>query len=56
MARNEKGLNEAITEIKELREDFWKNVKVPGQSNEMNPELEKAGTCSRFLRIRRIIC
>ena len=42
MARTEKGLKEAIAEIKELREDFWKNVSVPGTENEMNKELEKA--------------
>ncbi|HEX9601910.1 MAG TPA: fumarate reductase/succinate dehydrogenase flavoprotein subunit, partial [Mariniflexile sp.] len=42
MSRNEQGLKEAMVEIKALREDFWKNVKVPGSASEMNPELEKA--------------
>lgn len=51
MARNEKGLKEAMTEIKALREDFWKNVKVPGDLNEMNPELEKAGRVADFLEL-----
>jgi succinate dehydrogenase / fumarate reductase flavoprotein subunit len=51
MARNEKGLQEAIKEIKELREDFWKNVTVPGGANEMNPELEKAGRVADFLEL-----
>ena len=51
MARNEKGLKEAITEIAELRKDFWKNVKVPGGMNEMNPELEKAGRVADFLEL-----
>lgn len=51
MARNEKGLKEAMTEIKALREDFWKNVKVPGSLNEMNPELEKAGRVADFLEL-----
>ena len=51
MARNEKGLKEAMTEIKALREDFWKNVTVPGGANEMNPELEKAGRVADFLEL-----
>jgi len=51
MARNAKGLKEAIEEIKEIREDFWKNVKVPGQLNEMNVELEKAGRVADFLEL-----
>jgi succinate dehydrogenase / fumarate reductase flavoprotein subunit len=51
MARNEKGLKEAIKEIAELREDFWKNVSVPGSMNDMNPELEKAGRIADFLEL-----
>ena len=51
MARNEKGLKEAITEIREIREDFWKNVKVPGSLNEFNQELEKAGRVADFLEL-----
>ncbi|WP_372746719.1 fumarate reductase/succinate dehydrogenase flavoprotein subunit [Lutibacter sp.] len=51
MARNEKGLKEAIKEIQEIREDFWKNVKVPGGLNELNPELEKAGRVADFLEL-----
>ncbi len=51
MARNAKGLNEAIQEIHDLREDFWKNVKVTGELNELNPELEKAGRVADFLEL-----
>jgi len=51
MARNTQGLTEAMSEIKALREDFWKNVKVPGTANEMNPELEKAGRVADFLEL-----
>ena len=51
MARNEKGLKEAMAEIKALREDFWKNVNVPGIQEEMNPELEKAGRVADFLEL-----
>jgi succinate dehydrogenase / fumarate reductase flavoprotein subunit len=51
MARTETGLNQAIKEIKELREDFWKNVIVPGNRNELNKELEKAGRVADFLEL-----
>ncbi len=51
MARTEKGLKEAIVEIKALREDFWKNVSIPGESNAMNNELEKAGRVADFLEL-----
>ena len=51
MARTEKGLNEAIKEIATLREDFWENVKIPGNANEMNRELEKAGRVADFLEL-----
>jgi succinate dehydrogenase / fumarate reductase flavoprotein subunit len=42
MGRNEQGLKEAIEEIGTLRDEFYRDVFVPGDSNEMNPELEKA--------------
>ena len=51
MARNEKGLKEAMAEIKQIREEFWKDLKVPGDANEMNPELEKAGRVADFLEL-----
>ena len=51
MARNKKNLKEAIKEIQEIREDFWKNVKVPGSLNEFNQELEKAGRVADFLEL-----
>ena len=51
MARNEKHLKEAIKEIQDIREDFWKNVKVPGELNELNAELEKAGRVADFLEL-----
>ncbi|MGY6562314.1 MAG: fumarate reductase/succinate dehydrogenase flavoprotein subunit [Luteibaculaceae bacterium] len=56
MARNEQGLKEAITEIKALRDDFWKNVRVPGKANELNPELEKAGRVADFLELGELMC
>ncbi len=51
MSRNEKGLKEAIKEIQELREDFYKNVNVPGNVNEFNEQLAKAGRVADFLEL-----
>lgn len=51
MARNEQGLKEAIAEIREIREEFYKDVFVPGTLNEMNPELEKATRVADFLEL-----
>jgi succinate dehydrogenase / fumarate reductase flavoprotein subunit len=51
MARNEEGLKKAITEIKKLREDFWKNVYVPGEKSELNQEVEKAIRVADFLEL-----
>lgn len=51
MARNAEGLKEAIEEIAALREDFWKNVKIPGSATSKNAELEKAGRVADFLEL-----
>jgi succinate dehydrogenase / fumarate reductase flavoprotein subunit len=51
MSRNEEGLKKAIAMIRELRDEFWKNVKVPGELNNLNPELEKAGRLADFFDI-----
>jgi succinate dehydrogenase / fumarate reductase flavoprotein subunit len=51
MARNEKGLNIAITEIRRIREEFWKNVNVTGGDKNINTELEKAGRVADFLEL-----
>jgi succinate dehydrogenase / fumarate reductase flavoprotein subunit len=51
MSRNAVDLNEAINEIAELREDFWKNVKIPGSADTKNAELEKAGRVADFLEL-----
>jgi succinate dehydrogenase / fumarate reductase flavoprotein subunit len=56
MARNEKGLKEAIEEIRALREQFWKDVRVPGSADELNPELEKAGRVADFLELGELMC
>ena len=56
MARNEKGLTEAIAEISALRREFWKDVRVPGLLNELNQELEKAGRVADFLELGELMC
>ncbi len=55
MARNKNDLKEGIKMIRELREEFWKDVKVPGSMDELNPELEKAGRVADFLEIGELI-
>jgi succinate dehydrogenase / fumarate reductase flavoprotein subunit len=56
MARNEKGLKEAIQEIRALREEFWKDLRVLGTPNEFNPELEKAGRVADFIELGELMC
>lgn len=56
MARNAKGLQEAISEIQLLRQEFWADVKIPGSIHEVNPELDKAGRVADFLELGELIC
>ncbi|MCO5230513.1 MAG: fumarate reductase/succinate dehydrogenase flavoprotein subunit [Chitinophagales bacterium] len=56
MARNAEGLQSAIVEIRALREEFWKGVRIPGELNEFNPELEKAGRVADFLELGELMC
>ncbi len=56
MARNAEGLKEAIEEIKALRAEFWKDVRVPGEASELNPELEKALRVADFLELGELMC
>ena len=51
MARNVKGLTEAIQEIRELRAEFWKDVMVPGTNEEFNEELAKATRVADYLEL-----
>ncbi|WP_213195302.1 fumarate reductase/succinate dehydrogenase flavoprotein subunit [Cloacibacterium caeni] len=55
MGRTPEGLAEAIKEIEEIRNDFWKNVKVPGEANGMNTELEKAFRVADFLELGQLM-
>lgn len=56
MARNDKGLKEALSEIPKIREEFWKNVNVPGSGTELNQSLEKAGRVADFLEFAELLC
>jgi succinate dehydrogenase / fumarate reductase flavoprotein subunit len=56
MARNEKDLKSAISEIQELRKEFHANVRVPGSANDFNPELEKATRLADFLELGEAMC
>ncbi|GAB5417175.1 MAG: fumarate reductase/succinate dehydrogenase flavoprotein subunit [Crocinitomicaceae bacterium] len=51
MSRNETGLKEAIAEIRQIREEFYKDVFIPGGMYELNPELEKAARVADFLEL-----
>ena len=51
MARNRQGLQKAITMIREVRAEFWKDVKITGENSEVNPELEKAGRVADFIEL-----
>jgi|TARA_B110000503_G_scaffold26806_1_gene42358 succinate dehydrogenase / fumarate reductase flavoprotein subunit len=51
MSRNAEGLKEAMADIKALREDFYKNVNVPGTDTEFNEQLAKAGRVADFLEL-----
>ena len=51
MSRNEKDLKNALTQIKDLKKDFWQDIFVPGSDNELNPELEKAGRVADFIEL-----
>lgn len=51
MGRNKEGLQKAIILIRELKEQFWKDVKITGETGEVNPELEKAGRLADFIEL-----
>jgi succinate dehydrogenase / fumarate reductase, flavoprotein subunit len=56
MARNEAGLKSAIEEIRALKAEFWRDVRIPGDINEMNPELDKAGRVADFIELGELMC
>jgi succinate dehydrogenase / fumarate reductase, flavoprotein subunit len=56
MARNDTGLKKAMAAIPALREEFWKNVRVPGTGKSFNMALEKAGRVADFLEFAELLC
>ncbi|RMH68341.1 MAG: fumarate reductase/succinate dehydrogenase flavoprotein subunit [Gemmatimonadetes bacterium] len=55
MSRTKEGLEEAAAKIPQIREEFWRNAKVPGRGAELNQELEKAGRVADFLEFAELI-
>ncbi len=55
MGRTKEGLQEGIKQIQELRAEFWKNVRIPGNANELNVELEKANRVADFMELGELI-
>ncbi len=56
MARNAAGLQEAITEIQQLKKEFWSDLKIPGEITGMNPELDKANRVADFIELGELMC
>jgi succinate dehydrogenase / fumarate reductase, flavoprotein subunit len=56
MARTDASLRRALTQIPQLREEFWNNVNVRGENEELNQSLEKAGRVADFLELGELIC
>ncbi|CAO5149563.1 succinate dehydrogenase flavoprotein subunit [Frankia sp. AiPs1] len=56
MARSEDGLRKALGRLPELREEFWRSVKVPGNGNQVNQSLERANRVSDFLELGELMC
>ena len=56
MERTEEGLQEAIRDIRALREEFWRDVRIPGTGSELNQSLEKAGRVADFLELGELMC
>ena len=56
MARNQRGLEHALGKIGELRQEFWRNLTVPGSGVELNQSLEKAGRIADFFELAELMC
>lgn len=56
MARTAEGLKQAIQEVRALKEEFWSDVRIPGNVGEMNPELDKAGRVADFIELGELMC
>ncbi len=56
MGRNEAGLKKALEIIPQIREEFWKDVRIPGSGQELNQSLEMAGRVADFLEVGELMC
>lgn len=56
MYRNEEGLKKALGLIDELEQEFWRDVKVPGENEDFNQELEKAGRIADYFELAKLLC
>ena len=55
MSRSEEGLRKARREIAQIKEDFWKHLRIPGDSKSFNPELDKAGRVADFIELGQLM-
>ena len=56
MARSAEGLKQAIAEVQALKKEFWSDVRIPGDINEFNPELDKANRVADFIELGELMC
>ena len=56
MARSEKGLKQAIEEVRSLKKEFWSDVRIPGEVNSFNLELDKAGRVADLIELGELMC
>ncbi len=56
MARNAESLQQAITEIQDLKKEFWSDIRIPGTLTDFNPELDKAGRVADFIELGELMC
>ncbi len=56
MARSADGLKQAIAEVQALKKEFWSDLRIPGEINEMNPELDKANRVADFIELGELMC
>jgi succinate dehydrogenase / fumarate reductase, flavoprotein subunit len=55
MTRNEEGLKKAMGLVRDLKDEFWKDLNIPGSMNELNPELEKAGRVADYFELAELL-
>jgi succinate dehydrogenase / fumarate reductase flavoprotein subunit len=56
MSRSEAGLKQAIADVQALKKEFWSDVRIPGEINEYNPELDKANRVADFIELGELMC